>query len=119
MSRCDNLLCHATHVTCRGFRRSFWRDSGEREQTVDAEGPSYVRIATLENLSEHLQWAIGLEHFTLPPYLCALYSIVSVGNMSSRRSLSSVSAPRACRLQSDHWQWRQRMASEPIESQRE
>ena len=37
--------------------------------------PSSGRIATIESLREHLQWAIELEHFTLPPYLCALYSL--------------------------------------------
>jgi hypothetical protein len=34
-----------------------------------------MAIETLESLREHLQWAIALEHATLPPYLCALYSI--------------------------------------------
>ncbi|MEU5876449.1 ferritin-like domain-containing protein [Spirillospora sp. NPDC047279] len=32
-------------------------------------------ITTLDGLREHLQWAIELEHATLPPYLCALYSL--------------------------------------------
>lgn len=32
-------------------------------------------IASLESLREHLQWAIELEHSTIPPYLGALYSI--------------------------------------------
>ena len=32
-------------------------------------------ITSLESLREHLQWAIELEHSTIPPYLCALYSI--------------------------------------------
>lgn len=32
-------------------------------------------ITTLDELREHLQWAIELEHATLPPYLCALYSL--------------------------------------------
>jgi len=30
-------------------------------------------IDTLDDLREHLQWAIELEHTMLPPYLCALY----------------------------------------------
>lgn len=34
-----------------------------------------VGITTLDDLREHLQWAIELEHATLPPYLCALYSL--------------------------------------------
>src|SRR5947208_292073 len=32
-------------------------------------------IQTLESLRDHLQWAIELEHATLPSYLCALLSI--------------------------------------------
>jgi len=34
--------------------------------------PSFGRIATIESLREHLQWAIELEHFTLPPPICVL-----------------------------------------------
>jgi hypothetical protein len=30
---------------------------------------------TLDDLHRHLQWAIELEHSTIPPYLCALYSV--------------------------------------------
>ena len=37
-------------------------------------------IKTLEDLHEHLQWAIELEHATIPPYLCALYSIKDNSN---------------------------------------
>ncbi|MFI6734901.1 ferritin-like domain-containing protein, partial [Nonomuraea sp. NPDC050451] len=37
--------------------------------------PQRTRIDTLDSLREHLQWAIELEHATLPPYLCALYSL--------------------------------------------
>ncbi|MFV2179516.1 ferritin-like domain-containing protein [Actinomadura sp. LOL_016] len=37
--------------------------------------PHVPAIATLDDLREHLQWAIELEHATLPPYLCALYSL--------------------------------------------
>jgi Ferritin-like len=36
---------------------------------------SQARIRTLDSLREHLQWAIELEPATLPPYLCALYSL--------------------------------------------
>ncbi|CAG6392043.1 ferritin-like protein [Streptomyces cocklensis] len=46
-----------------------------QEQPAAAEAPSATRIATLESLREHLQWALELEHATLPPYLCALYSL--------------------------------------------
>ncbi|MGJ6966769.1 ferritin-like domain-containing protein [Streptosporangium sp. G11] len=40
-----------------------------------AAAASSARIDTLDSLREHLQWAIELEHATLPPYLCALYSL--------------------------------------------
>jgi hypothetical protein len=32
-------------------------------------------IDTVEDLRRHLQWAIELEHSTIPPYLYALYSL--------------------------------------------
>jgi hypothetical protein len=32
-------------------------------------------IDSVDDLRKHLQWAIELEHATLPPYLCALYSL--------------------------------------------
>ena len=35
-------------------------------------------IKTIKDLHEHLQWAIELEHATIPPYLCALYSIKEI-----------------------------------------
>jgi CDGSH-type Zn-finger protein len=34
-----------------------------------------MAITTVDSLRRHLQWAIEIEHATLPPYLCALYSI--------------------------------------------
>lgn len=40
-----------------------------------AAAPASARIDTLDSLREHLQWAIELEHATMPPYLCALYSL--------------------------------------------
>jgi hypothetical protein len=48
------------------------------------------RIATLESLREHLQWAIELEHFTIPPYLCALYSLDPVRNADAVEVVASV-----------------------------
>ena len=51
---------------------------------------SYDRIATLESLLEHLQWAIELEHFTLPPYLCALYSLNAERNPEGIEVVASV-----------------------------
>ncbi|WP_222870067.1 ferritin-like protein [Actinomadura decatromicini] len=43
--------------------------------TLPAERRAASGIATLDELREHLQWAIELEHATRPPYLCALYSL--------------------------------------------
>jgi rubrerythrin len=51
---------------------------------------SFGRIATLESLREHLQWAIELEHSTIPPYLCALYSLDSDRNPEAADVVSSV-----------------------------
>jgi len=42
---------------------------------VRVRTPLVGTITSLENLRGHLQWAIELEHTTIPPYLCALYSI--------------------------------------------
>jgi len=36
---------------------------------------SFGRIDDIDDLREHLQCAIELDHSTLPPYLCALYSL--------------------------------------------
>jgi Ferritin-like len=55
-----------------------------------AEAPSFAGIATLESLREHLQWAIELEHFTLPPYLCALYSLDAIRNPEASEVVASV-----------------------------
>ena len=48
------------------------------------------RIATLESLQEHLQWAIELEHFTIPTYLCALYSLDPARNADAAEVIASV-----------------------------
>jgi hypothetical protein len=52
--------------------------------------PSRQRITTLESLREHLQWAIELEHATLPSYLCALYSLDPGRNPDAAEVLGSV-----------------------------
>jgi hypothetical protein len=54
------------------------------------EAPSTARIATLDSLREHLQWAIELEHATLPPYLCALYSLDPSRNPDAVQVVSGV-----------------------------
>jgi len=51
---------------------------------------SYGEITTLESLLEHLQWAIELEHFTLPPYLCALYSLNAERNPEATEVVASI-----------------------------
>lgn len=48
------------------------------------------RIDTLDSLHQHLQWAIELEHSTLPPYLCALYSLDPARNPDAVKVVSSV-----------------------------
>ncbi|MFE3200121.1 ferritin-like protein [Embleya sp. NPDC059237] len=48
------------------------------------------QIATLDDLHEHLQWAIELEHATLPPYLCALYSLEQERNPDAVRAVTGV-----------------------------
>jgi hypothetical protein len=52
--------------------------------------PSLARIATLEILREHLQWAIELEHFLIPPYMCALYSLDPDRNPEATEVVASV-----------------------------
>ena len=47
-------------------------------------------ITSLESLRQHLQWAIELEHSTIPPYLCALYSIDPGRNLEAVEVISSV-----------------------------
>jgi hypothetical protein len=48
------------------------------------------RIETLDDLRRHLQIAIELEHATIPPYLCALYSIKDGSNREAARVIKSV-----------------------------
>ena len=50
-------------------------ESATSQASVGLSVPSVGTISSVENLREHLQWAIELEHSTIPPYLCALYSI--------------------------------------------
>src|SRR5215472_7515094 len=47
-------------------------------------------ITTLESLRAHLQWAIELEHCTVPPYLCALYSLDTIRNPEASDVMASV-----------------------------
>jgi Ferritin-like len=68
----------------------------ERQGSADAH--SSARIQTLESLREHLQWAIELEHATLPPYLCALYSLDPERNPEAVEVVGSVFAEEMIHL---------------------
>jgi len=48
------------------------------------------RIDSIESLREHLQWAVEIEHSTLPPYLCALYSLDPARNPAAVEVVTSV-----------------------------
>jgi len=54
------------------------------------KGTSHGSITSLASLRKHLQWAIELEHATLPPYLCALYSLDAQRNKDAVQVVSSV-----------------------------
>ena len=49
-----------------------------------------MAITTVDSLRQHLQWAIEFEHCTLPPYLCALYSIKDGHNREAAEVIHSV-----------------------------
>ena len=49
-----------------------------------------MAITTVDSLRRHLQWAIEIEHGTLPPYLCALYSIKEGYNEEAAEVVHSV-----------------------------
>jgi hypothetical protein len=63
------------------------KDAGQQQTAV---APPRARIETLESLREHLQWAVELEHATLPSYLCALYSLDPERNPDAVQVVSSV-----------------------------
>jgi hypothetical protein len=56
----------------------------------DAIAVAGSSIETLDDLRRHLQWAIELEHSTIPPYLCALYSLSGTGNEEASALLAGV-----------------------------
>lgn len=63
---------------------------------MDARGAH--AIETLEDLRRHLQWAIELEHATIPPYLCALYSLDPGRNAEAAQVVGSVFAEEMLHL---------------------
>lgn len=49
-----------------------------------------MAIDSLHSLKQHLQWAIEIEHSTIPPYLTALYSLKAGHNQAVREIILSV-----------------------------
>ena len=49
-----------------------------------------MQITTVASLRRHLQTALELEHSTIPPYLCALYSIPDGANTAASALIRSV-----------------------------
>lgn len=47
-------------------------------------------INSIESLRTHLQWALEIEHATIPPYLCALYSIKPGHNIEAVEVIESI-----------------------------
>ena len=63
--------------------------TGKAAKKKDAPAKVPV-IHTLDSLKHHLQKAIELEHSTIPPYLCALYSIKEGTNADAVKIIRSV-----------------------------
>jgi hypothetical protein len=49
-----------------------------------------MTVSSIESLHTHLQWAIQVESTTIPPYLCALYSIKDGHNQEATEILRSI-----------------------------
>jgi hypothetical protein len=74
------------HRQSNNFRRQkFLRD--HNGETVPSGVPVFEDI---KRLHRALQDAIALEHFTIPPYLCALYSIQERANAEAARIIRTV-----------------------------
>ena len=52
--------------------------------------PTPPLINSIKSLQDHLQIAIQIEHYTIPPYLCALYSIKDGTNREARDVIQTV-----------------------------
>jgi hypothetical protein len=61
-----------------------------QDQSTTRAAAATTGIATLEDLRRHLQWAIEIEHSTLPPYLTALYSLDPERNADAAQLISGV-----------------------------
>ncbi len=60
------------------------------DQSTTPAAAATTGITTLEDLRRHLQWAIEIEHSTLPPYLTALYSLDPERNADAAQLISGV-----------------------------
>jgi len=65
-------------------------ESATSQACVRMGAPLVGTITSRESLREHLQLAIELEHSTIPPYLCALYSIEPGRNLEAVEVIGSV-----------------------------
>ncbi|MFF8322279.1 ferritin-like protein [Streptomyces bobili] len=61
-----------------------------QNQSDDPYAASATGISTLEDLRKHLQWAVEVEHSTIPPYLTALYSLDPERNADAAQLIGSV-----------------------------
>ena len=83
----------AAAVTNRGGPRSqlVSTDPPNRRSTMDyMDTRAAHTIDTVDDLRRHLQWAIELEHATIPPYMCALYSLDPERNPEAAQVVSTV-----------------------------
>ena len=55
-------------------------------------------MASIDDLRQHLQWALELEHATLPPYLCALYSLDPARNPDAAAVIRGVAVEEMLHL---------------------
>jgi hypothetical protein len=69
------------------------RDLSENKRTMIRnwlDNPRYMNLDSPEDLMQALQLAIELEHSTIPPYLCALYSIKPGANVEVAELIRSI-----------------------------
>lgn len=67
----------------------------QRHRLIRSDRPLVLAQGTpvfqnIKELREALQFAVSLEHFTIPPYLCALYSIKEGSNAEAARIIRTV-----------------------------
>jgi hypothetical protein len=69
------------------------RDLSEAKRTMIRkwlDNPVYMNLDSAEDLMQALQLAIELEHSTIPPYLCALYSLKPGANLEVAELIRSI-----------------------------